>query len=94
MSDAVETVLSSIEKGPGRHVLLAHQFVTAGGRSPLRSESELLQVGTVDEMYKSTFSDFDYVALGHLHGFQRIGGGPVFYPGSPLPYSFSEGHHT
>lgn len=94
VSDAVETVLSSIEKGPGRHVLLAHQFVTAGGRSPLRSESELLQVGTVDEVDESIFSGFDYVALGHLHGFQRIGEGPVYYSGSPLPYSFSEAHHT
>ncbi|HWS58809.1 MAG TPA: exonuclease subunit SbcD, partial [Actinotalea sp.] len=38
--------------------------------------------------------DVDYVALGHLHGAQRIGSddrGPVLrYAGSPLAYSFSE----
>ena len=36
---------------------------------------------------------FDYVALGHLHRPQRIGGtDSVAYSGSPLPYSFSEDH--
>ncbi len=38
--------------------------------------------------------DVDYLALGHLHGAQRIGSddrGPVLrYAGSPLAYSFSE----
>ncbi len=36
------------------------------------------------------FDAFDYVALGHLHGPQRIGRPTVRYAGSPLKYSFSE----
>ena len=35
----------------------------------------------------------DYAALGHLHGAQRLSD-RVRYSGSPLPYSFSEEHHT
>jgi exonuclease SbcD len=41
-----------------------------------------------------TFSGFDYVALGHLHGSQQLDGPRVAYSGTPLPYSFSEQHHT
>ena len=39
------------------------------------------------------FDGFDYVALGHLHGPQRIGRDTVRYAGSPLKYSFSEANH-
>jgi exonuclease SbcD len=41
----------------------------------------------------SVLSGFDYVALGHLHGRQRLAES-VRYSGSPLAYSFSERHHT
>ena len=41
----------------------------------------------------SAFDGFDYVALGHIHGPQRIGRDTIRYAGSPLPYSFSEAHH-
>ena len=37
----------------------------------------------------SVFSGYDYVALGHLHTPQSIGGN-LRYCGTPLPYSFSE----
>jgi len=43
------------------------------------------------------FAGVDYVALGHLHGPQRVAGPPgvvLRYSGSPLAYSFSEQHHT
>ena len=36
------------------------------------------------------FDDFDYVALGHLHGAQHVGREAVRYAGSPVKYSFSE----
>ena len=90
VSDAVASALSTIDKSSGRHVLIAHQFVTAFGQDPLRSDSEVLQVGTVDAIDASIFDGFDYVALGHLHGRQKVGTGPIHYAGSPLYYSFSE----
>lgn len=36
------------------------------------------------------FDNFDYVALGHLHGAQHVGREAVRYAGSPVKYSFSE----
>lgn len=89
-TEAVRTALSTIERGEGRQVLITHQFVTCRGEDPLRSDSEVLQIGLADEVDASLFHGFDYVALGHLHRFQRVGPGPLYYAGSPLPYSFSE----
>ena len=49
-------------------------------------------MGGSDNVDASVFADFDYVALGHLHGAQKIGRETVRYAGSPLKYSFSEVH--
>lgn len=73
-----------------RNILIAHQFVTAAGVAPDRSESETLSLGGVDNVDVSAFDAFDYVALGHIHAPQRIGRDEVRYCGSPLAYSFSE----
>lgn len=69
-----------------RNVLLAHQFVTGAARC----DSEELSVGGLDDVDASIFDGFDYVALGHLHGPQKIGKETVRYSGTPLKYSFSE----
>ncbi|MEB3352543.1 MAG: exonuclease SbcCD subunit D C-terminal domain-containing protein, partial [Cyanobacteriota bacterium] len=59
------------------------------------SESERdLTVGNLDRVTVATFAGFDYVALGHLHGSQQLDGPRLAYAGTPLPYSFSEQHHT
>jgi len=73
-----------------RNVLLAHQFVINDGQMPETCESEELSLGTLDHVDASVFADFDYVALGHLHGPQQVGRPQVRYAGSPLKYSFSE----
>ena len=44
----------------------------------------------MDEIGAEIFTDFDYVALGHLHSPQKVGRDTVRYAGSPMPYSFSE----
>ncbi|MEG2984917.1 MAG: exonuclease SbcCD subunit D [Peptostreptococcaceae bacterium] len=55
------------------------------------SESERpLSIGGTDLIDGNIFSDFDYVALGHLHGRQKIGREEMKYSGSLLKYSFSE----
>ncbi|MDO4266092.1 MAG: exonuclease SbcCD subunit D [Eubacteriales bacterium] len=72
-----------------RNVLLSHQFVTGAERA----ESEELSIGGLDNVDASVFAGFDYVALGHLHRPQTVGGpaGTVIrYCGTPLRYSFSE----
>ena len=72
--------------GRVRNVLLAHHFVTGGAASG----SEQLSVGGTDNVDAAVFEPFDYVALGHLHGAQRVGRESVRYAGSPLKYSLSE----
>ncbi len=78
-------------------IVMAHAFVTGCAASD--SERDL-KIGGVDSIGGDTFGEaIDYVALGHLHGPQRVGGqtdGPsrMRYSGSPLPFSFSEMHHT
>lgn len=69
-----------------RNVLLAHQFVTGS----TRSESEEFCIGGLDNVDADVFADFDYVALGHLHGAQSLCGGRIRYCGAPLAYAFSE----
>ncbi|MCR4807687.1 MAG: exonuclease subunit SbcD, partial [Lachnospiraceae bacterium] len=73
-----------------RNVLMAHQFVTGA----TRCESEEITVGGLDNVDASVFDDFDYVALGHLHGKQMIKRDEVRYCGTPLKYSFSEKDHA
>jgi len=71
-------------------VAVAHANVVGG----LPSDSEkALTIGGADAVAASVFEGFDYVALGHLHRPQDVGGDArVAYSGSPLPYSFSEDH--
>lgn len=78
-----------------RNVLIAHQFFKAGSKSPecCDSESVNVNVGGLDAIDVSAVSAFDYVALGHIHGAQNIGGGNVRYCGTPLKYSVSEAGH-
>ena len=72
-----------------RNVLVTHQFVTGA----TTCESEEISVGGTDNVDASVFSDFDYVALGHIHGAQNCGSERVRYCGTPLKYSFSEAKH-
>ena len=73
-----------------RNALVRHQFVTAGGTAPGQSDSESVQVGTLENVDAAVLEGFDYVALGHIHGPQRMGSDRVRYAGSPLKYSASE----
>ena len=87
---AIRTVLEACPLSPDqRNVLVAHQFVTAGGSSPERADDEI-SLGGVDNVDASAFDAFDYVALGHVHRPQRIGRDTVRYAGSLLKYNISE----
>ena len=90
---AMKALLSHAQIDPeARNLAVAHQYVTAGGVRPEESDSEQRHIGGLDNVDVSVFDGFDYVALGHLHGPQRIGRDTVRYAGSPLKYSFSEEH--
>ena len=89
--DAVKSVIEkeTINKKE-RNIILSHQFVTAGNEEPERSDSETLTLGGTENVDVSCYKDFDYVALGHIHGPQRIGRDTARYAGTILKYSFSE----
>ncbi|MBI9113596.1 exonuclease SbcCD subunit D [Sanguibacter suaedae] len=79
---------------PVRSVVMAHAFVVGGEAS--ESERDI-RVGGVDSVPAGVFEGVDYVALGHLHGPQRVtfpGATVGRYSGSPLAYSFSEMRHA
>ncbi|WP_130848410.1 exonuclease SbcCD subunit D [Intestinimonas timonensis] len=89
-TDALAAAIEAMGVDPaGRNVLVTHQFVTGADRC----DSEELSVGGTDNVDVSVFDPFDYVALGHIHGPQRVGRETVRYCGTPLKYSFSEAGH-
>ena len=86
-TDALRVAVEEMHVDPERrNVLVAHQFVTGA----TAAGSEELSVGGLDNVEVEVFDAFDYVALGHIHGAQRVGRESVRYCGSPLKYSFAE----
>lgn len=88
---AVAAAIEAMGVNPAeRNVLAAHQFVTGAARC----DSEEVTVGGMDNVDACVFDGFDYVALGHIHGPQRVGRDTVRYCGTPLKYSFSEARQS
>ncbi|AKL94045.1 DNA repair exonuclease subunit D [Clostridium aceticum] len=76
-----------------RNIAILHGFVV-GGQAPEESASERpLSIGGTEYITQEYFKDFNYTALGHLHGPQKVGGDNIRYAGSLLKYSFSETKH-
>lgn len=92
--DAVRVVLNKSSIDPEeRNVLVAHQFVAGKSTDPRLGGSESVStqtVGLVEKIGADCFTDFDYVALGHIHSAQSVGREEIRYAGSPLKYSLSE----
>lgn len=72
-----------------RNVLVMHQYVAGASRC----ESEETSIGGLDDVNAKVLEGIDYVAMGHIHGPQKVGKETVRYCGTPLKYSFSEVHH-
>lgn len=85
----LKQIKSSLDKN-NTNVLISHCFIDGGEES----ESERpLSIGGADRVSIEHFKNFDYVALGHLHGPQYKGEEYIRYSGSILKYSFSEQFH-
>jgi exonuclease SbcD len=71
--------------------VIAMGHLYANGSISSESEREI-QIGNLAAIDGNDFSKtFDYVALGHIHRPQLIGGNEhIRYSGSPIPLSFSE----
>ena len=94
--EAVRFLLSREKIDPGRrNVILSHQFYTAGQSEPETCDSEIAvaMAGGLDRIHISVLDAFDYAALGHLHGSQKVGRMSARYCGTPYKYSVSEERH-
>jgi exonuclease SbcD len=87
MSHAMGLVRADLAGRGGRSVVVSHCFA-AGVEATPGVEREIRQ-GTLDVVPLSVFDGPDYVALGHIHGRQRLSD-RVRYAGAPLHYSFGE----
>ena len=90
-SDAVNRLIKreNINFKDERNVLVSHQFYM-GSYLPETCDSEVFSVGGIDNVDIGSVKEFDYVALGHLHGAQCIGKPEIRYCGTLLKYSVSE----
>lgn len=89
--DAVKKIIETFDIDESMtNIIVAHQFVTANGKTPELSDSEISSLGSLDNIDYQVFDKFDYTALGHIHKPQSMGRKEVRYSGSPLKYSFSE----
>ena len=72
-------------------VAMGHLFA-AGGQTVEDDGVRELYIGSLAQVKRDIFPEcIDYVALGHLHIAQRVGGSEfIRYSGSPLPIGFGE----
>ena len=73
-------------------VAMAHLFAAGASPSENADDSEYAIVGNLENVNSNVFPPvFDYVALGHIHRPQKVGGeSRIRYSGSPLPMGFDE----
>ena len=94
-SDAVNRLIKreNINFKDERNVLISHQFYM-GSYLLETCDSETISIGGLDQIDITGVEPFDYVALGHLHGKQKVKDEHIRYCGTPLKYSVSEASHT
>jgi exonuclease SbcD len=107
MKKIIEKIKSAMNTEE-KHVMIAHGYITfmteeaadsENAQEDMRaglmiSQSERpLSIGGTDLISGKHFECFNYTALGHLHGSQKVGGDKIRYSGSLLKYSFSEKDH-
>ena len=103
MTSVIEKIKSEMNEKE-MNILVGHGYITMKREDAIEcienkyevadleiSDSERpLSIGGTDLIDGNIFNAFDYVALGHLHGRQKIGREEMKYSGSLLKYSFSE----
>src|SRR5690606_18196051 len=70
--------------------IIASGHLTTVGASASESVREIY-VGSLEAFPTNAFPEADYIALGHIHRPQKVGGQEhIRYSGSPIPLSFDE----
>ena len=82
---------AELQQALGRTVpLIATGHLTTVGASSNESVREIY-VGSLDAYPTAAFPAVDYIALGHIHKPQKVGGlDHIRYSGSPIPLGFDE----
>lgn len=89
MEDAYKVVLDKYRESfvkKHKNILVTHAFIVDAETSVSDRAAE---VGKATMIGSHVFDGFDYVALGHLHGPQKINN-KIRYSGSPMAYSFGK----
>jgi exonuclease SbcD len=91
VSEAGRTRQVELQTALGRTVpLIATGHLTTVGASSNESVREIY-VGSLDAFPTAAFPPVDYIALGHIHKPQKVGGlNHIRYCGSPIPLGFDE----
>lgn len=97
-NDAMKRIIDEINKDLNeeeRNIAIAHGYVTKireeNFEELVESDSEKpISIGGTDFIDEKLFEKFNYTALGHLHGPQKVGNEKIRYSGSLMKYSFSE----
>lgn len=89
--DAAKQQKEALESELGRALpLIATGHLTTVGATTSDSVREIY-VGSLDAFPSNAFPPVDYIALGHIHRPQQVGGlNHIRYCGSPIPLSFDE----
>ena len=75
-------------------VLTGHLYLTGATIADKDSERSL-RVGNLESLDRELLPEADYVAMGHLHSPQAVGGcATCRYSGSPIPMAFGEARQT
>ena len=69
-----------------KHIIVAHAFITNAETS---TSDRAAEIGFATQVPSCVFDGFDYIALGHIHGPQKISDS-IRYCGTPMPYSFGK----
>lgn len=94
MGKIVETIYEELNEKE-RNIAVAHGYITYGrdkGKEACGLDFSDSEMGGLDLIHAAYFDKFNYTALGHLHGPQKVGSDKIRYSGSLLKYSFSEIH--
>ena len=107
MKELINRIKPSLNEGE-RNIVVTHGYVTYKRQAAMDKDVENLyelaelevsdserplSIGGTDLIDSDNFDCFDYVALGHLHGRQKVGREEIRYSGSLMKYSFSEINH-
>lgn len=87
-----ETAAAAVEINAGVPIIATGHLFAQGAITQEGDGTRELYVGSLGHVGVDIFPDeFDYVALGHIHGEQTVGGKEhIRYSGSPMCMSFSE----